>query len=68
MGQRAEKEIVILGKGVRSGLVSSVAVAEEDDPRRVVKGDLLGCFENLGQSPVCTGASAIEGVFRNRDG
>jgi len=60
VGQCVQEQVLVLGESIDLAVVSPVTVAKENDPGRVVKGNLLRRLEYLGQPLVREGARAAQ--------
>ena len=62
-GQCMVKQLFVPGKTIGPAFVPSMAVAEKDDARGIVEGDILGCLIDSGQSSVGKGVPFIQSGF-----
>ena len=64
MSQCVEEHSFIPGKGIGPAIISPVAIAEKDNPTRIIIENFLSGLKDLRQSPVCQTAPNIVGDSR----
>jgi len=57
--ESVEKELLVLGKGIRPAIVPAMTVAKEYDPRGIIKRHPLGGLKYLCQPSVCSYARLV---------